>query len=212
MPTPVRLVENRSRALKMVARPDTGILGCGAFFLFLAFTLTCWAIENGLALTPLADSSYLLLLDFVLIYMGVYGLFLPLGTAQELSFDKNMNSVIVKTRRIFGSQIDRYRLSDVIKVHLNLVDDGTFDKHSILLIFRGGGALQFPPGGGQPKTVALLTDVLTKFLGVNRSDAPIRTTERDKPVPVLGREPVVTITWEPMGLTKKEQTGTAPFG
>lgn len=192
MPTPVRLVERRNRRLVLESSPDRGILGCGGVFLFLAFSLTVWALENDLARMPLVDSCYLLILDAVLLYLGAYALWLPLGTRQTLALDKNLNGVSVTTRGLFKTASERYRLDEVIKVHHNRVDDGTFDPNALLLIFRGGGAIQFPPGGGQPKTTALLADVVAEFLDVNRSDAA--------PKQVLPRVPRrVRAAWEPRG-------------
>lgn len=206
MPTPVRLIERKHRRMVMESSLDRGIIGCGLVFLGLAVALTTWALASDGVHLPLIDTCYTWLLDFALAYLGLYCLGLPAGSVQTLTLDKNLNSVTVKTRRLTGLSIDRYRLDEVIKVHHNRVDDGTFDKHAILLIFRGGGAIQFPPGGGQPTTMTILAESVTQFLGVVRSDAPMPVKP---PVPRAPRRTKVTVAWEPRELA--EPAGTAPL-
>jgi hypothetical protein len=186
-------------------------LGYGITFLVAAFLCWCWSLANGLVTLPLLDTCYMWMLDGALTYFGFYTLFLPLGGEQVLTLDKNLNQLTVTTKGLGKPKIDRYKLADVIKVHHNRVDDGTFDKHSILFIFRGGGAIQFPPKGGQPKTMAILADTVTRFLGVDRSDAPPKPVVRAVPaVPKLvAGMPTLRVQWEPAELTEK--AGTSPL-
>jgi hypothetical protein len=164
---------------------------------------------------PLIDGCYMWMLNAVLTYVGFYTLFQSLGGEQVLTLDKNRNQLTVTTKGVFKPKVETYRLRDVIKVHHNRVDDGTFDKHAILFIFRGGGAIQFPPKGGQPKTMAILADTVTRFLGVDRSDAPPKPLVRTVPaVPappsLVAPPPKLRVQWEPLELTEK--AGTAPLG
>jgi hypothetical protein len=203
MSTPVRLLERKARRLQMEAQLDWELMGYGLTLLGFAFVSWCWSLANGLVMMPLLDSCYMWMLNGVLTYAGFYTLCLPLGGEQVLTLDKNHNQLVVTTKGVLAPKVEKYKLSDVIKVHHNRVDDGTFDKHAILFIFRGGGAIQFPPKGGQPKTMAILADTVTRFLGVDRSDAPARK------VVMKPGMPMVRIQWEPKELTEK--AGTAPF-
>jgi hypothetical protein len=199
MPVPVRILERKARSLSLESQPDWGLFGCGICFLLLAFLLTFWALANGLTGLPITETCYLLMLDGVLVYLGFYALCLPLGTEQVLTLDRARHTLTLTTRGLRKPKVEVYSLRDVIKVHHNRVDDGTFDKHALLFIFRGGGAIQFPAGGGQPKTVELLVDVVTRFLGVERSDAtqiPFRRPVKHRRQP----KPKLTVQWEPSEL------------
>lgn len=214
MPSPVRLIEKKARRLQLEAQLDWELLGYAITFLVLAGCCWCWSLANGLVTEPLIDSCYMWMLNGVLTYLGFYLLFLPLGGEQVLTLDKNLNQLKLTTKGITKPKVASYKLSDVIKVHHNRVDDGTFDKHAILFIFRGGGAIQFPPRGGQPKTMAILADTVTRFLGVDRSDAAPKPVVA-KPLPAIPAvpslvSPTLRVQWVPTELTEK--AGTAPLG
>ncbi|MDB5097043.1 MAG: hypothetical protein JWM80_1464 [Cyanobacteria bacterium RYN_339] len=202
MSNPVRLLERKARRLTMESQLDWEVLGYGVLFLFCAFLSWCWSLANGLVQMPMLDASYMWMLNGVLTYAGFYTLFQPLGGEQVLTLDKNHNTLTVTTRGVLAPKVETYKLRDVIKVHHNRVDDGTFDKHAILFIFRGGGAIQFPPKGGQPKTMAILADTVTRFLGVDRSDVAPKPLEK----PLV---PKLRVQWVPQELTEK--AGTAPL-
>ena len=168
----VRVARQDARRLVLEAPANWGMVGLAIAFLTAAYTLGLWTLANGAMTLDARDTFLMGIMVLVLLHVALRYLVAPLGGEQTLAFDRTLGQVSLTTRGLFGDQVMRYALRDVVKAHVNRVDDGIYDPGTMLVIFRGGGTLQFPGQPGVPKRVEAACDALSRFLAVPRSDRP----------------------------------------
>lgn len=168
--TPIEILEATTRRFTVAAMPNWGLLALAISFFIGAYAVGGWALYNGVLGVPLIDSIFLYTLVLVMVHFALYYLVMPLGTEQVFSFDKAANRLVVTTRGLLRNRQDAYRLNEVVKLHFNRVDDGIYDKYTMLVVFRGGGTLQFPQHRGDPARVERMVNQVVRFLDVERSD------------------------------------------
>lgn len=166
--TSLRITRRDQRQCVVQAPPNWPVVWLSLAFFLAAYGLGGWALANGATLLDPVDTFLVGIVVIALLHVALRYLFAPLGCDQTYLFDKPMDELKVTTRGFFRDRVERYRLRDIVKLHLNRVDDGIYDAHTMLVIFKGGGTLQVPARPGVPKRVAATVDVLEAFLGVAR--------------------------------------------
>jgi hypothetical protein len=173
--TSIRVTHQDARRFVVAALPNWSLVGLSVAFLVAAYALGGYAVVNGAAGV---DAFLMGVMVLVLLHVSVRYLFGPLGGEQTYAFDKGAGTLTVTTKGLWKDQVDRYRLRDVVKLHVNRVDDGIYDPGTLLVIFKGGGTLQFPAHPGVPKRADALAEALARFLAVTRSDdGPARAAD-----------------------------------
>lgn len=168
--TPIRLVRHDGRRFVFEARPNWSLIGLSGTFFVAAYVFGFWTLINSTMSTPPTDIFLLGITVIVMLHAALRYLLAPLGGEQTYAFDKQAGTLAVTTKGLLKDRVDRYRLRDVVKLHVNRVDDGIYDPATMLVIFKGGGTLQFPVYPAVPARVEALADALGRFLEVSRSD------------------------------------------
>lgn len=207
--TPIRLVRHDARRLVVEARPNWSLVLLSVAFFVAAYVFGFWALINGTVGASVVDGFLVGVMVLVMLHLAVRYLLAPLGGEQIFAFDKPQGLLTVTTKGMLKDRVDRYRLRDVVKLHVNRVDDGIYDPSTLLVIFKGGGTLQFPAHPGVPARVEALAEALGRFLAVSRSDeyAATRVVPAAPPAaPVMDLDELALEGWlaqhGPSGLTR----------
>ena len=177
--TPIRLVRHDGRRLVVEARPNWSLVALSVAFFVGAYLVGGWALINSSAAIQAADVFLLGVMVLVMLHAALRYLLAPLGGEQTYVFDKPAGALVVTTRGLLRDRVDRYRLRDIVKLHVNRVDDGVYDPATLLVIFKGGGTLQFPAHPGVPARVEALAGALGRFLAVARSDEALAARQAE---------------------------------
>lgn len=168
--TSVRIARHDARRLVLEAPANWAMVGLAVAFLTAAYTLGLWTLANGAMTLDPRDTFLMGIWVLLMLHVALRYLVAPLGGEQTYTFDRTLGQLSVTTRGLLGDQVLRYPLREIVKVHVNRVDDGIYDPGTMLVIFRGGGTLQFPAQPGVPARVEAACEALAKFLAVPRSD------------------------------------------
>ncbi len=168
--TPIRLVRLDGRRFVVEARPNWALIALSGAFFAAAYVFGGWMLINSTRVTSAVDVFLLGTVVLVMLHVALRYLLAPQGGEQTYAFDKHAGLLAVTTKGLLKDRVDRYRLRDIVKLHVNRVDDGIYDPATLLVIFKGGGTLQFPAYPGVPSRVEALADALGRFLEVARSD------------------------------------------
>lgn len=189
--TPIRLVRHDARRFVVEARPNWGLIGLSLAFFVAAYSVGLWTLINSTRTTSPIDLFLLGMAVLVMFHVAVRYLLAPLGTEQTFAFDRKEGTLAVTTKGLRKDRVERYRLREVVKLHVNRVDDGIYDPATLLVIFKGGGTLQFPAHPGVPARIDALADALGRWLVVARSDdAP-----RPAPTPAFDPDELALEGW-----------------
>lgn len=157
------------RGLVLEARPGSGLLALGALGLGLALFALAIALRRHATGAPLVEIAPWGVACGLAAHQGLSLLGRALGLMQRLVLDRLLGELRLESLDPRRQASAVYPLGQLLKLHLNKVDDGTFDPDTLLLIFRGGGAIQFPPAPGRPKELEGMAARVGRFLGIPRA-------------------------------------------
>ena len=174
--TSISVARPAAHRLVVNAEPNWSFTALAVIFFVGAYVVAGSALINGQLLPRAVDHFMVMVMVIVLLHVAFRYLLGPLGADQTYVFDKAEGLLSVTTRGMWRDRVDHYPLGQLVKLHVNRVDDGIYDPSTMLVIFQGGGTLQFPLNPAAPARIDEVCDQLSRFLGVPRSDQPLPAT------------------------------------
>lgn len=165
----VTVREVAPQGLVLESRPGTGRLVLAALLFVVAFACLGTALRQHVGGTPLVQVTPYAIGAILAGQQALAALGRALALMQRLTFDRGLGELRLESLDPRRNASANYPLPQLLKVHLNRVDDGTFDPDTLLFIFRGGGAIQFPPAPGRAKELEGIAARLGRYLGIPRA-------------------------------------------